>query len=795
MDTDKCVHCGEDCSKYPVVWENQNFCCHGCKTVYQILNKNQLYKYYQIESTPGVKVEKQDYSNKYAFLDNPEIRYKMLDFSEGKMSKVTLYIPSIHCSSCIWLLENLHLLDKGIKSSLVNFVRKEVSITFNHQEITLRKLVEILASVHYIPQITLNKTEGKEKRKTNTSLLVKIGIAGFVFGNIMLISMPEYLSISGQLDSVFKGFFGLINILLSLPVLLYSSSGYWLSAFKNLRHKIINIDLPITLGIIALASQSYYEILSATGPGYLDSLSGFVFFLLIGKWYQDKTYQSLAFDRDYKSYFPVAVTKITQKGEESTPLKNLVAGDTILIRNQELIPADGVLNKGHGFIDYSFVTGESLPVSKKNGDILLAGGRQIGSAIEFVIIKDVAQSQLTQLWNQNTDTGKTNSGISSLIDKLGKNFTIAVLLIASVTVIYWYFTDPSKALVAFTAVLIVACPCAISLSMPFSFGTTMRIFGNKGFYLKNTGVVERITRIDTVVFDKTGTITHNRSKNVSLTDGKLSPAETIAVKSLARQSAHPLSMAVFDYLKAGSIDEVENFMEIPSAGIKGIVDGMKVKVGSKVFIEHDRDYAETTASEVFVSIDGAFKARFTIESKYRDGIENMVDSLMPGYELHVLSGDNDSEKPKLGRIFLNQERLHFRQSPGDKREYINILKSRNKHVLMIGDGLNDAGALNASDVGISIADDIYQFSPACDAILESGHFAQLVRFIRFSRISLNIVKASYCISVVYNIVGLTFAVQGLLSPVLAAILMPLSSVTVVAFVTFSTRIAAKIKLK
>jgi len=350
-------------------------------------------------------------------------------------------------------------------------------------------------------------------------------------------------------------------------------------------------------------------------------------------------------------------------------------------------------------------------------------------------------------------------------------------------------------LLAFTSVLIVACPCAIALSMPFSFGTTMRIFGGKGLYLKNTGVVERLTKIDTVVFDKTGTITHNRSKNVALADGHLTTAETIAVKSLARQSAHPLSAAVFDYLDSDHIDEVDGFMEIPAAGIKGTVDGMKVKVGSMDFIQHEGEYAETAASEVFVSIDGVFKARFTIESRYREGINAVIETLLPNYELHLLSGDNDAEKQKLSLMFGNSERLHFRQSPNDKLQYIRKLKLQKKHVLMIGDGLNDAGALNASDVGISIADDIYQFSPACDAILESGRFADLVKFIRFSGISLNVVKASYFISIIYNIVGLTFAVQGLLSPIIAAILMPLSSVTVVTFVTFATRIAARVKLK
>lgn len=794
MSTEKCVHCGDDCGKYPVVWEDKNFCCHGCKSVYQILNKNKLNKYYTIADTPGVRMDKQEFGTKYAYLDNEDIRSKLLDFAEGNIQKVTLFIPSIHCSSCIWLLENLHLLHPGVKNSLVNFARKEVSVTFDAAALSLRQLVELLASIHYIPQITLDRLDGKKKPATNKLLLAKIGVAGFAFGNIMLFSFPEYLNFREELGEEFKEFFSMINVLLSLPVLFFSSRDYFLSAFKNLKHKVVNIDLPISIGILALITQSYLEIFTNSGPGYLDSFAGFIFFLLIGKWYQDKTYKSLSFDRDYKSYFPVAVSKITADGEVSTPLKDIVSGDRILIRNQELIPTDGKIVKGYGNIDYAFVTGESIPVAKHEDDFVFAGGKQIGRAIVIEVKRDVAQSQLTQLWNQNTNKEKSVSHMTSLIDRLSKNFTIVVLLIAAATATFWYLTDPSIALMAFTSVLIVACPCAIALSMPFSFGTAMRVLGHKGFYLKNTDVVERLTKVDAVVFDKTGTITHNRSKEVTLKESTLSAKEVIAVKSLARQSAHPLSTAVFDFLQVDHIDEVQDFMEIPSAGVKGEVDGMKVKVGSAAFVTGSDNQEEVFASEVYVSVNGEYKARFEVKNKYRDGMPEIVGYLKQSMEIHLISGDNEAEKSRLAKIFGSDENLHFNQSPQDKLNYIKLLKEQGHKVLMIGDGLNDAGALNESDVGISIADDVYQFSPACDAILEAGRFAKLREYISFSKSSLNIVKASYVISVLYNIIGLGFAVQGLLSPIIAAILMPLSSVTVVSFVTFSTRLSARLKL-
>ncbi|MCF8372972.1 MAG: heavy metal translocating P-type ATPase metal-binding domain-containing protein [Bacteroidales bacterium] len=791
----KCIHCGEDCGKYPVVWEDKIFCCHGCKTVFQLLNQNKLFKYYEIENSPGVRIDKQELGNKYAFLDLDEIMEKVLDFSEGDISKVTLFIPSIHCSSCIWLLENMHQLNRGVKSSLVNFTKKEVSVTFNHNEISLRELVELLASIHYIPQINLDKLDGKQGDASNKKLLVKIGIAGFAFGNIMLLSMPEYLSIGEDIGRNFRDFFGYVNILLSLPVLIYSSNEYWLSAFKNLRHKMINIDMPITLGVFALFFQSLFEIVTGTGAGYLDSFAGFIFFLLIGKWYQNKTYQALAFDRDYKSYFPIAVSKITEDGEVSTPLKNLQVGDRILIRNQELIPTDGIIAKGHGNIDYSFVSGESNPLSKGEGDVVFAGGKQIGSALEIEIKKDVSQSQLTQLWNQHINQEKRESKINSIIDRLSKNFTILVLVISSLTAIYWYIFDPSIALMAFTSVLIVACPCAIALSLPFTFGTTMRIFGHKGFYLKNTDVVERLTKIDTVVFDKTGTITYSRSKNVKLEEGTLSEKDRVAIRSTARQSAHPLSAAVFDFFSETEIVEVGDFMEIPSAGIKAMVDGRMIRLGSREFILKEKDDDDAFAAEVYVSIDHEFKARFTVKNKYRKGIERVIDSLKKAYSLHVISGDNDAERKPLTELYGSADHIHFNQSPNDKLDYIAKLKQGNRNVLMIGDGLNDAGALNMSHVGISIADDVYQFSPACDAILEAKQFDKLVDFIHFSKTALKVVKTSFVISILYNLAGLNFAVQGLLSPIVAAILMPLSSVSVVTFVTFSTRWLARRKLR
>ncbi len=787
----KCVHCGEDCGKNPVIWNEEPFCCYGCKTVYQILNENKLDKYYEIRPMSGIKIDKEGLGDKYAYLDNEEIAAGLMEFSDGGYSKVTLFIPTIHCASCIWLLENLHTLDAGIIRSSVNFPKKQVSITFKEKEISLRSIVEMLVSIHYVPEISSKRQEVSNSGKSERNLLIKIGIAGFSLMNVMLYNFPEYLPGGNQLSPEFIRFFGWMSMLLAVPVVFYSAGDYYLSAYKALKHKMINIDLPISIGIFTLFFQSVFDVVTGQGIGYIDSLTGLVFFLLVGKWYQSKTYRALSFERDYKSYFPVAVT-LFDKNDRRTiiPLANLKKEDEMLIRNRELIPADAELLSESANIDYAFVTGEALPVEKKKGDMIFAGGRQVGSSIRLRVLKSVEQSYLTQLWNQDTARQSETSHLDKTINKVSEYFTVAVLVIASLAGVYWLFNNSSLALFAFTSVLIIACPCALALTIPFTFGGTMRAFGRKGFYIKNTAVIENLNKIDTVVFDKTGTITLGHSMKANFIGQVLTKRQRRMIKALTSHSTHPLSQSIFHSLEGDTLPEVEAFQEIPAMGISGIIDGMRVNIGSKTFVMGTKSGGDV-ATHVYVFIDECVAGYFQIENQYRPGLQQVVDNLKKRTNLYLLSGDNDAESANIKRIFGQQTGLLFNQSPTDKRDFIKKLKEQGKTVLMIGDGLNDAGALLESQVGITVADDIYNFSPACDGIIEARQFGRLHRFIGFTNKAMNIVYISFSISFLYNVVGIGFAVQGHLSPLVAAILMPISSISVVAFASLSIKILSK----
>ncbi|MFZ4741332.1 MAG: heavy metal translocating P-type ATPase [Bacteroidales bacterium] len=784
-----CIHCGADCGKNPTIWNEKKFCCNGCQQVYQLLNEYKLQQYYTLAQLPGIKAEEISYNSKYAFLDKDEIKSRIYEFYENNFAKVTFYIPAIHCISCIWLLEHLNKLNEGIKQSSVDFIKKTCSITFNTQEITLRQVVELLVSIHYIPEISHQSLEGKDKKKTNNALTYKIGIAGFIAGNVMLFSLPVYFN-GKPLEGLLGVFFSYISFILTLPLVFYCGSDYLISAWKAIRRKIINIDLPIALGILTLFFVTCYEIFSNTGQGYSDSLSGLLFFLLLGKWYQGKTHEALSFDRNYKSYFPVAVTKITDNREENILLKDIKVDDLLLIRNKELIPADAVLVDGIGLIDYSFVSGESTPIRKEKGEPLYAGGIQVQGAITIKVAKEVSQSHLTQLWNQSESKQHTTKHLLTFIDRISFYFTLIIVSVAIAGFLYWWLHGQFHvAVLVFTSVLIITCPCALALSLPFTMGNSIRLLGLKGVYLKNTQIIENLTKIDCIVFDKTGTITIPDQNNITYTGKILSDKDMIAIVSLVRQSTHPLSQALSKYFEETITLPVAGYVEISGKGSFGIVNECRVRLGSAAYLGVENINIDDRSAKVYIEIDTIYFGYFTIGNKYREGFLEVAKILKQNFKLYLLSGDNPSEKEFL-KTYFEEDALFFEQTPQDKMNFIRKLQEKGHYVLMAGDGLNDAGAFMQSNVAVSVADDIYHFSPAGDIIIEAGKFQNINKIIRFSKQSLNVVKISLTISFIYNILGLIYALSGSMSPVVAAILMPISSVSVVAIAIFGTKLAA-----
>lgn len=796
LEKSTCYHCGENCDGSLILYNEKSFCCDGCKAVFQILQENNLCEFYDIQELKK-GVSKKGAELRYDYLDDEAVAAKLIRFKNTTITKVEFYLPAIHCSACLWLLENLYKIDPSIVKSTVNFSLKEVYITFDNSKTTLRKVAELLDKIGYPPSITFDTEVSQDRSNHIRRYYYKIGVAFFCFGNIMLFSFPEYFGLKGIIEDHYRHFFAYLNFMLALPVMFYSATEFFQSAWNAVRQRTMNMDIPIVLGIIAMFIRSSFEIFSQTGVGYMDTLASLVMLMLIGRWFQNKTYDFISFERDYKSYFPIAVTLLKDKKEVSLPLSNLKVGDQIVIRNQELIPADAVIVKGEGNIDYSFVTGESTPEIAPNGSFVYAGGKHTGSNMVIEIVKEVSQSYLTQLWNSDAFQKDTSKHASSLASRFSNYFTPAVIIIAIAAMVFHWNTDIHLALNAFTSVLIITCPCALALSSPFTLGNVLRIFSQNSMYIKNPLTVENIAQVDTLVFDKTGTLTDTSETAVTFYFSDEFPEATAYVNTLAQNSIHPLSRRIAEELK-GRTDltnyTVEEFTEEVGKGVSGWINNHFVKMGSAGFVGVEATADQSLASVVFVSVNGKSAGYVEQKHQYRKGFDTLFETLKQHYSIYILSGDNDAEKSYLKR-YVAEGNMIFNQKPENKLQFIQQLQANGKNVMMIGDGLNDAGALKQADVGIAITDDVNNFSPACDGILGSQEFVRIDKMFRFAKLAMNIIKASFLISLIYNLIGIAFAVKGTMSPIVAAILMPISSVTIISFTSLSSLVLGNMMFK
>jgi len=370
---------------------------------------------------------------------------------------------------------------------------------------------------------------------------------------------------------------------------------------------------------------------------------------------------------------------------------------------------------------------------------------------------------------------------------VAQRFTFVVLTISVVATIAWYFIDPSRMLDVFTAILIISCPCGLALTMPFALGNGIRILGRNGLFLRDSATIERLSNITRIIFDKTGTLTTGTDASVDFF-GELTDVEKQMVQALVSNSSHPLSRAVAEHLPPSEM-EVTDYEEVAFKGVQGSVEGKLIKAGSADWVGLHAKSANLGA-KVYVSVDGRQAGYFVIAKRYRIGLLNMMNELKRQFKLEILSGDNDSEGKLLRERFAVEE-MAFDQSPFDKMNHVKMRQSQGEKVMMVGDGLNDAGALKTSEVGLSVAENIYAFSPSCDGIYDSRSLTELPNVMAFAKGCMRVVKSSFVISFIYNSIGIALAVQGLVSPVVAAVLMPLSSITVVAFATLGTSLSAK----
>ncbi len=626
-------------------------------------------------------------------------------------------------------------------------------------------------------------------------LYLRIGVAGFAFGNVMLFSIPRYAN-GAALEPAFQRLFDGLNVLFALPVLFYSAAPYFRGAWASVRARAVSLDVPVALGLLVLFARSVTDIAMGWGEGFLDSFAGLVFFLLIGRLFQQKAFDGIAFERTARSFFPLSVrverpSSPDGRSPESvalsiTAIERIRPGDVMVIRPHEVVPADAVLLDDQAAIDYAFVSGEATPALVERGRPVYAGGRVIANTARLAATREVSHSRLAELWNHPIFAKRKSDWLSGLTAAFGFWFVVLALGLAAAGALAWR-SDLRMAAHVATAVLIIACPCALTLAAPITLGTGMGVLGRAGCYLKSTAVALELSRIDTIVFDKTGTLTSSAAEGAVACEG-LSADEWRLARRLAGESVHPISrvLAGRDAVPGAAADVREQ----PGQGIAGTVDGHRVAIGTAGFVGRSSGAGSAGTSRpapgnglpasvdegTWVSVDEAI-GQVRVISPERPGLSDALRALGRRHELWLLSGDRETGGTQWHPVFGS--RMQFRQSPEDKLAMVRELRASGRRVLMIGDGLNDAGALAAADVGMAVSDDTACFVPACDSVIAGEGLSRLPILLRYARLGRRVIGTCVAVSVAYNVAGLALALAGRLTPLMTAILMPVSSLTIV----------------
>jgi Cu+-exporting ATPase len=768
-----CAHCGALAGVGSFNQSDLLFCCQGCALVYQIINTNGLCDYYNLSPKPGIS--RKSANDSHWKVDELNLmENKFLIFEDKNLHIVSFYIPQMHCASCIWLLERLGELDNGVGSCRVDFYRKQLNITYNPQKTSFGNIVLLLRSLGYEPALQTDNKAGRDE-KVGAKTLTKLGVAGFCAGNIMLFSFPEYFGLNIATDNTFVKLFHTLNILLSIPLIFYCVADYFKAFYQWVTKTIISVKVPLALGLGALWLRSVYEVLSASGPGYFDSFAGLCFFLILGSWLQNKTMNKLRFGDPAISFFPLVAT--TQINGKRIPKKveDLNFGDRVFIANGEIIPADGILMVHEAWIDYAFATGENTPVQKMAGEIIFGGGKNCGGAFEMEIIRSFDKSKMAEIWKMAGNIKEENYAPLNFEKLISKYFIFGTLLIAILGFTAWSVIEPSRSWFVLVAVLMVACPCALALAPPFAYNTIAGAFSRHGLFLRKPEVVGEIGDAQAIVFDKTGTLTTLDGILAEIPDSYLKE-ERILLASLAQNSNHPYSNAIFKALLPKETLRIKDFYQISGKGIGGAFDKMNLKLGSKNWILQNSKTAEVD-NYVWFSIGDRVLEPIKIGNHFHSELHKIIDGIYAEkLDIHIASGDNDNERKNLQHIGRGKiKSIEFNLSPAQKVSTILNIQNKQK-AIMVGDGLNDAGALKTGNVGMVVTASTNNFIPEADAILMADSLHLLPQFIRLCKKANRVIKETFIVSLIYNLAALTLALTGNLSPLIAAILMPGSSI-------------------
>ena len=790
-----CAHCTlpVPAGRYDPGAEHQ-FCCSGCRTVYEVIRQSGFQTYYQLRGEQAGQPAEITESG-FEELDDPTfVEHHCLPGPAGTF-ETQLHLQGVHCAACVWLVERALAREPGVHDARLSFARARLTLTFDPNTQHLSAIAQVLTRLGYIPHPL--HTQQRSPILERRALLTRIGVAGAVAGNVMLMAFALYAGWFSGMEHTIEQFFRWASLLITLPSALYAAWPFYRSAWSGLTKGILHMDLPISLGILAGFLSGVVNTVRGTGEIYFDSVTALVFLLLIGRLLQQNQ-QRRAMERSevLSALTPSAARKKTDAGTKRIPLQAIRPGDHLVIEAGEQIPTDGVIASGSSSVDLRLLSGESRPIPVGPEESVWGGTTNLESTIEIRATHSVEQARVGRIAEMVTEAAERRAPVVQLADRIAGWFVATVIFLAIVTFGVWSMMSPADAIDHTVALLIVCCPCALGLATPMAISAAIAKAARQGILVRSGAALEALGRLRTArfIFDKTGTLTEGRMDVVRF-EGDTSVGPWVAAAE--RDQTHPVARALRRAFAAPT--DLEATEVVPaSGGITATVAGKRLHVGTPRFVadacqhtsiedEATERYRQEGLSPVWIGVGGRAVATVGVADKLRPDAVRAVRILSKrGFDVEVLSGDDPAITKRVGaRLGLDPARVRGGLEPEEKLTAVEAA-ARVGPVVMVGDGVNDAAALAAATVGISVHGGAEASLLASDVFLQRPGVNAVITVVQGARRTRRTLLLNIVFSLVYNVFGASIAMAGLLNPLVAAIVMPLSSLVVITHsLTFS----------
>ena len=789
---ESCFHCGLPVppeAHYPVEIDGQihNLCCRGCQAVAQAIVDGGLTSFYRHREKPTGRPEEliPEQLAQMELYDQPALQAGFVSVDENDLKQASLILEGITCAACVWLNERHVRSLPGVQDFQVNYSTHRAHVSWDDSRIKLSDILKAIASIGYVAHPFDPGRQEQIQKKEKSQALRRLFVAGLGAMQVMMLAVAMYAGDAYGMEADIEQFMRWVSLLLTLPVVLYSASGFFATAWRDLRRRQLSMEVPVSLAIGAAFGASLWHTLRGSGEIYYDSVCMFAFFLLASRYLEmGARHRAGQAAEALVKLLPATATCIVDGRHEAVPVAQLCPGDRVLIRPGETVPADGEVVEGESSVDESLLTGESLPRHRGPGDALVGGGLNVESPLQMRVSRVGEDTMVSGIVRLLDRAQAEKPRLAMLADRVAGWFVAAQLSIATAVAIGWWLHAPERAFEIALAVLVVTCPCALSLATPAAVTAAIGALTRLGLLVTRGHVLETLGAADHIVFDKTGTLTRGM-----LTLAGVQPLSDTGEQqvchlaaALARDSEHPVARVLALHGKAA--DTVTDLRSHPGKGMEGVIDGTRYRLGNAAFVaeligSEPLPAADLAGTPVYLGSEQGWLARFVLRDRLREDAVEAVRALRElGLTPHIYSGDAADAVATVGRE-LGIDDWAAQLRPEDKLARVRALQQAGHKVVMVGDGVNDAPVLAGADVSVAMGQGAQLAHASADMVALSERLAVLPEGVRKARDTGTVIRQNLAWAVVYNLIAVPLAAAGWVAPWMAAIGMSLSSLVVV----------------